>query len=124
MKILFLIFFIFTPLAISADYFDYLLEQEDVDVNCSNVLDFVKEYINLSDKNQNLLVVSANRFLGETEGDNQDPENSEEEGATEEDINQTVYFVQNNQMILSDKASIILEVLPGCLKSEKQPVSK
>ena len=118
--LIFLIFFIFTPSVIYADdYFDYLLKQEDVDVNCSNVLDFVKEYISLSDKNQSLLVISANRLLGETKVDDATPGNSEGEGATEEDINQTVYAVQDNQLILSDKASIILEVLPGCLKSEK-----
>ena len=113
MKIVFLLFLFLAPLITFADYFDQLLEQEEVEVDCSNILDFVKEYIALNEKNQSLLVVSANRLSSEMGNPIQLSEKMEQ---VTTDINQTVFLMGDNQMVLSDMSSIILETLPTCLK--------
>ena len=113
MKIAFLIFLFLTPLITFADYFDQLLAQEEVEVDCSNILNFVQEYIELNDKNQSLLVVSATRFSSEV-GNIQLSQKMEQ---VKTDINQTVFLIEDNQMVLSDMSSLILETLPKCLKT-------
>ena len=112
--------FLVGPLVLSSDsssspsYFDSLLDEEETEVDCSNILDFISSYFNLSEKNQSLLGVSASRFLSEIR--NEGGKNEKEKKRLIEDISESVYLIQDNQYILSDKSSIIMEVLPDCLK--------
>ncbi len=119
---LLLCFFAFGPLAFSAeqaespDYFTALLEGEDVKVDCSNILDFMNAYFELSEKTHSLLGVSFNRFMSEV--DSYEEKTTEEKEKLKTDISRASFSLQENQLVLSDKSFIIMDVLPGCLKSE------
>ena len=117
-----LCFFTFGYLAFSADQVDspdsytLLLAEENVEVNCSNILAFMQSYFELSEKSHSLLGVSFSRFMSEVMSDAEKTDEQKEELKT--DISNAEFSVQDNQLILSDKAMIIMEVLPNCLKPE------
>ena len=97
-------------------YIDQLLEKEEEPVTCANMSEAIKAYLDLSQTNQNLLAVSANRLLGALpSGTERTPEETE---ALSADITKAVYSIENSQLILSDKAFFILEALPDCLKEQ------
>lgn len=120
---LLLCFFTFMPLAFSAeqgespDYFTALLEGEDVKVDCSNILDFMHAYFDLSEKSHSLLGVSFNRFMSEVTS--YEEKTAEEKEKMNTDISRASFAMQENQFVLSDKVMIIMEVLPDCLKSSE-----
>ena len=115
----FLCFFTFGHLAFSADssksqdYFDALLRGEDVKVDCSNILNFTQAYFDLNDKNHILVTTSFDRFMKAT-SDAQKV--SAEMEALKKEVSRTRRLMEDNQLVLSEKAGIIMDVLRDCLK--------
>ena len=95
-------------------YIDQLLEKEEEPVTCANMSEAIKAYLDLSQTNQTLLTVSANRLLGALPSDaERTPEETE---ALSADITRAVHSIGDSQLILSDKVFYIMEALPDCLK--------
>lgn len=96
-------------------YIDELVGKEEEPVTCANMLDAIKAYLQLSQTNQTLLTVSANRLLGAlpSSTEEQTPEETE---ALSADITRAVQSIGDSQTVLLDKEFFILEALPGCLK--------
>lgn len=100
--------------ALVTSYTDQLIAIEAISVNCENVLDALKHYVDLSTKSYSLLSVSANRFLsGVSASSESTPEETEAQAA---DISNAVQLIPDSEFTLSDKAYEILNVLPSCLK--------
>ncbi len=114
-----------------SSYIGDRLEAEDVD--CSNILAFVENYLQLSSANQLLLNVSANRLLakrgstdaravrdseGVAQGVSTDSCVSEEPDEQAE-LACVVHFIEENEATLSEQADVILSVLPLCLTSSQ-----
>ena len=95
-------------------YIDQLVEKEAQPVTCDTILEAAREYVDLSQTNQNLLTVSANRLLKALPSDTE--RTSEETEALSADITRAVSSIEESQIFLSDKAFYILDALPGCLK--------
>ena len=91
-------------------FMDSLMQEEDV--NCDNIVTVLQSYINLSETNNGLLGVSANRFSHAVSSDKTD----EQMKMLEEEISRSAQLIQDNQFILSDRAFLIMDVLPDCLK--------
>ena len=115
-----------------SDYIGERLDLEDVD--CSNILPFIKSYLQLSTANQLYLTVFANRFLDQVyEAKEPTPAGGSAKGSTnpatsedpytcmgsdvnlKEDIACAVELIGENEITLSDQAYIIETVLPKCL---------
>ena len=95
-------------------YIDKLVEKGAQPVTCANILEAVGEYFGLSQTNQTLLTVSANRLQGVLPSDTE--RTPAETEALSEDINRAVFSIGESQAVLSDKAFDIMDALPGCLK--------
>ena len=91
---------------------DSIMKYEQIEVNCDNVLSALQMYFNLNEKNNSLLGVSANRFSSAISSSKTDEEMQKLEG----EISNSVFLMQENHGIFSDKAYAIMEVLPSCLK--------
>ena len=91
---------------------DSIMQYEQMEVNCDNVLSALQMYFNLNEKNNSLLGVSANRFSSAISSSKTDEEMQKLEG----EISNSVFLMQENHVIFSDKAYAIMEVLPSCLK--------
>ncbi len=93
------------------------------EVDCSNILNYVQSYLELSTMDHTLLSMSAHRFSAKAHiflpgaiiPDNKKP-NKEELESFKSDISDTVDTIQQNQNVLIQKTNIIREVLPECLK--------
>ena len=113
-----LCFFVIGPLAFSVDsndsFLDSLLDEEEKEVNCSNIMDFIQSYLELSEKNQALVSVSANRFLSAVISNTQ--RTTAEMEQLKKDIFDSMGLLEDNQYILSGKVGIIMEKLPDCIK--------
>lgn len=125
MKFVLLVFYFFIGLltfsAFSADdnsagggdsLVDSMMKYEEMEVNCDNIVSALQYYMDLSEKNNSLLGVAANRLSSAISSSKTD----EEMKKLEEEASSSAFLMQDNQFILSEKASIIMEVLPGCLK--------
>lgn len=126
---IFLCFFAFGHFAFSEDspvspaYFETLLKEEDVKVDCSNILRFMQSYFELSDKSHSLLSVSFNRFVSVISDAQKMGEEMEK---LKKDVRHSSRLIGESQFVLSNKAGIIMEVLRDCLKKpfncpENQP---
>lgn len=119
-----LCFLTFGHMAFSADsapapnYFEALLEGKDVKVDCSNILSFVQSYLDLSEKNLSLVDVSFKRFVSAIASDQE--KSKEEMEKLKEDVSRSGRFMEDSQLVLSEKVGIIMEILPGCLKTNSQ----
>ncbi|MDE0119625.1 MAG: hypothetical protein OXM55_06440 [Bdellovibrionales bacterium] len=102
------------------DYIDLLLEQDDIEVDCSNILEITSSYVNLSESHQNLLGVSARRFLSALELFDSVHTQQELEALKIEiaGIRQDIEGLTERSFVLPDKSDAILEVLPGCLRKQ------
>ena len=95
----------------------------DEEVNCSNILDYVQSYLELSTMDHTLLSTTANRFSAKAHiflpgaiiPDHQKP-SSEDLEVFKSDIKNSVKIIQENQNVFLHKSNIINKVLPGCLK--------
>ena len=118
-------FFIFPAGAQQEDsYVDSLFAEEELEVNCDNILNVLQSYFDLSGKNSDLLGVAASRLssalsasrlssaLSATETDQEKLKQMKEE------VSGSAFLIQENQFILSDKSFAIMEVLPDCLKKQ------
>ncbi len=130
------LFFIFCFLASSAvlaqssgSQYDALVAQDDMKVDCSNILKVVLSYIDLNEQNSRLMHVSGNRFLSTVsfpvagdgvKGEMKGKDKICKDKTLQEDIQETVFLIGENQNILFNKAGDIREVLPGCLSSVQQ----
>ena len=100
------------------DYIDMLLEQDDIEVDCSNILEVVNSYVDLSEYNQNLLGVSARRFLSALDlfyRAQTQPE-IEDVKMQIDDIRGDVEALVTESVVLSNKADAFIEALPDCLQ--------
>lgn len=104
-----------TPVTPAPNYFEALLEGRDVKVNCSNILSFVQSYLDLSEKNLSLVDVSFKRFVSAIASDQE--KSKEEMEKLKEDVFRSSGFMEDSQLVLSEKVGIIMETLPGCLKT-------
>ena len=86
--------------------------------DCSNIMDFVTETLELSSSNHGLLVVAAERFPTQVKADNEDPQKTPDQELLQ-DINNALFYIGENESILFDRATIIKQVLPTCLKDLK-----
>lgn len=91
---------------------DSIIQYDQMEVNCGNVLSALQRYFDLNEKNNSLLGVSANRFSSAISSGKTDDEMQK----LEEEISNSVFLIQENHIIFSDKAYAIMEVLPSCLK--------
>ena len=120
-KYLIFIFCFFISLFVQAtddvDYIDVLLAQDDIEVDCSNILEVVNSYVDLSESNQNFLGISARRFLSALDlfygaKTEQEIENVKMEiDIIRADIEELI----TESTVLSNKAYAFTEVLPDCL---------
>ena len=97
------------------DFLEELIFGEQEEVNCSNVLEYVRKYLSMSEETHSSLVSSAHRLLSEGFGTDITPEKKE---LLKEDLSDTVNLIQENQGILSGRASAIRDVLPECLTGQ------
>ena len=91
---------------------DSMMKYEEMQVGCDNIVMALQSYIDLSEKNNSLLGISANRFSSAVSSGKTD----EEMRKLEVEISHSAQLMQDNQFILSDKAYAIMDVLPDCLK--------
>ena len=114
------LFLIFCSLAFSSlvlaqeSYYYDSLTGEEVEIDCSNVLDFLDRYFSLNTHNQQLMLISANHLTSMVAG--RVPEDIEEQNKIIEDLGQLSFLVGDNTIILEDLAYSIMDVLPTCLK--------
>ena len=93
------------------------------EVDCSNILDYVHSYLELSTMDHTLLSMSAHRFSAKAHvflpgaiiPDDKKPSREELE-SFKLDITNAVDTIQENQNVLIQKSDVIREVLPHCLK--------
>ena len=93
------------------------------EVNCSNILDYVHSYLELSTMDHTLLAISAGRFSAKAHIffpgailPNDRKPSGEELEVFKLDITDTIDTIHENQNVLIQKSNIIREVLPECLK--------
>ena len=111
------LFLIFCSLAVAQEssYYDSLTEEEAIELDCSNVLDFMEIYFSLNTQNQKLMLISANRLSSIVA--KEIPEDTENQNKIIEDLDQLSILVEENTLILEDTADSIMEILPTCLQA-------
>ncbi len=106
----------FSATASEPSYYDTLIQEEEIKVDCSNILEHIQSYITKNEMGQILLAVSAGRFLSEVNSCGT-KNSSAEIAKLQPDVQRLSQFVNERIFMLSDLSAVIMEVLPDCLKA-------
>jgi len=99
-------------------YMQFLLSQpfssEDYELNCSNIVDSIYSYFEISETYRALLAISAERLKNKCFSE--EKKNIEEVESVKTDIRKSLFLMQKSDMNLMDQAQKIKSKLSQCLK--------